>query len=210
MNQIQLSVDCTCPPAGERTPSFWRTRRRGTPLKAFTGAPVCEMGRPAFALVVGPPRKGQTTRVGGQREKREKAQKDFLRRGSGGSPALERTAHVWGGVLNWVMNLLWLRLALRKGCLLPMPSTMCSLHMQQPPLIHGCHGDTNCERMGHFSLAVQHSGLTCGWDLCWGGATAASFAECLLFYCLPVHPNISLVCLFFFFSSSFLPPPISF
>lgn len=56
--KIQRSNDGISPLAGVHTPSFWRTRRRDTPLEAFieAGWPLFHAGgQPTFALVVGSP-----------------------------------------------------------------------------------------------------------------------------------------------------------
>lgn len=97
----------------------------------------------------------------------------------------------------WIQDLgveMWFLLALRKGCLLLMPSTKCLLHMQQPPLVNGHCCDINCSRMGHFGSAVQHLVVARGWGFCWGGATAASLWNVLILSptCSPIFVSLLL------------------
>lgn len=81
---------------------------------------------------------------------------------------MEHQVHIWGwvGGKAWTGILgdeIWFLLALRKGCLLLMPSTKGLLHMQKPLLVNA-----QCEppRMGYFGSTVQHLGVPCGWGLC--------------------------------------------
>lgn len=173
-------------PAGDHTPSLWRTRRRDTPLEAFTGAgwPLFhEMGQPTFALVVGSPSE-RTNHLGGWDGflKLEKSM-DFCYFSSGDCGTSGSCVCGWVGGLAWTG--IWV---LKRGfcwhwgrgvfswCRLPSVCYICS----KPPLVNGCYRDMNCSRMGHFGLAVQHLGGARGWGFCWGGATAASLWNVLI------------------------------
>lgn len=133
---------------------------------------------------------------------------DFWHFGSGGCGT--SGSYVWEGWDSMDRDLglgdeTWFLLALRKGCLLPMLSTKCLLHMQQPPLVNGHFCDMNCSRMGLFGFAVQHLGVARGWGFCWGGATAASLWNVLILS--PARPQCPLPLSLSCSPSSFYPKP---
>lgn len=114
---------------------------------------------------------------------------------------------VWDGV-GWGGDA-WFLLALRKGCLLLLPSTKCLFHMQQPPLVNGHGRGIYRSRKGHFGCATQHLGVAHGWGFCWGGAIAASLWNVLIWsHTYLLTSNVPYICLFLTvpsFSIPFIP-----
>lgn len=115
----------------------------------------------------------------------------------------------WGSVRWGRGGDAWFLLALRKGCLLLLPSTKCLFHMQQPPLVNGHSRGIYRSRKGHFGCATQHLGVAHGWGFCWGGAIAASLWNVLIWsHTYLLTPNVPYICLFLTvpsFSFPFIP-----